>query len=139
LVPPVRTFHTNLVLELGGATLELHHLPGHTRDTVVGFIPEWGMFLAGDAVENPFPFLNPGTPIEAWAERLEDWSSRLESTVENPIVVPSHGPIGGAELLRENIEYLQDLLGGRVPSIPGNLTRFYRETHKKNQALARQG
>ena len=138
LVPPSRTFESSLTLELGGATLELHHLPGHTPDTVVGFIPEWGLFLAGDAVETPFPFLNPGTPAQAWGESLEDWSHRLETTGMDSIVIPSHGPIGGPELLRENARYLQDLLTGRPPSIPEDLTEFYRETHDANQALVRQ-
>ena len=137
LVAPTRTFRTGLTLELGGVTLELHHLPGHTRDTVVGFIPEWGIFLAGDAVETPFPFLNPGNPIEPWAKGLEGWSERLGATEAPWTVVPSHGSVGGPELLLENARYLRALLAGRLPSIPLDLTRFYRETHAANQALAR--
>jgi glyoxylase-like metal-dependent hydrolase (beta-lactamase superfamily II) len=139
LVPPTRSFQTDLTLELGGVTLELHHLPGHTSDSVVGFVPEWGIFLAGDAVETPVPFLNPGNPIEPWAKSLEDWSERLENTEVTSIVIPSHGRLGGPELLRETAGYLRDLLAGRPPSITENLTQFYRETNAANQALARQG
>jgi glyoxylase-like metal-dependent hydrolase (beta-lactamase superfamily II) len=137
LLPPTRTFRATLTMELGGVTLELHHLPGHTPDSVVGFLPEWGILLAGDAVETPLPFLNPGSPIEPWAESLEDWSERLEKAEEPSIVIPSHGQIGGPELLRENAGYLRKLLAGRDPGIREGLNPFYRETHASNQAVAR--
>jgi glyoxylase-like metal-dependent hydrolase (beta-lactamase superfamily II) len=139
LVPPTRTFQTRMTVELGGANLELHHLPGHTPDTLVGFIPEWRVFLAGDAAEMPFPFLNPGNPIEPWVKRLESWSDELETEEPPTIVVPSHGQIGGPELLRKNARYLKDLLAGRPPSIPETLAPFYAETDQANLALARQG
>jgi len=137
LLPPTRTFQTTLTMELGGVTLELHHLPGHTPDSVVGFLPEWGILLAGDAVETPLPFLNPGSPIEPWAKSLEDWSERLEKTGKPSIVIPSHGQLGGPELLRENAGYLRDLLAGREPGIKEELSPFYRETHASNQAVVR--
>ena len=136
LVAPTRTFQTSLTLELGGVTLEVHSLPGHTPDSAVGFVPEWGILLAGDAVETPLPFLNPGSPIERWVEGLENWSNRLEKADEPSIVIPSHGQVGGSELLRENARYLRDLLAGREPTILEDLTQFYRETHAANQALA---
>ena len=138
LMPPTRTFAALLTVELGGITLELHHLPGHTPDTIVGLVPEWGLFLPGDAVETPLPFLNPGTPIGSWAESLEGWSHRLGRAGTEPVVVPSHGPIGGLELLRENSCYLRDLRAGRTPPIPETLTPFYAETHTTNQTVARQ-
>jgi len=56
LVPPTHVFETTQPFDLGEATLTLHHLPGHTRDSIMGFVPEWGVLLAGDSVEAPFPF-----------------------------------------------------------------------------------
>lgn len=123
-------------LFLGGITLEIHSLPGHTPDTVVGWVPEWGIFLAADAVELPLPFLNPGSPLRDWVDGLEGWLDRLEGSREAPLVVPSHGPLGGPNLLRANIRYLRDLLAGRVPTVDPDLTPFYRETHRANLAEA---
>lgn len=78
LVPPTRTFRERLDLDLGGVTLELHSLPGHTPDTIVGVLPEWGILLGGDAVEDPLPYLNAGVFLEEWAEGLEGWAGRLD-------------------------------------------------------------
>lgn len=162
LVPPTRSFRNRLTLDLGGVTLELHSLPGHTPDTIVGCLPEWGVLLGGDAVEAPLPFLNPGSPVKAWAGKLETWAKALDdwnqpfhetaSILEQgratpglpastppfpPIVIPSHGPVGGTGLLRANARYLRDLADGREPELPGELTAFYRETHAANRVLAR--
>lgn len=133
LTPPDRVFRERLRLELGGLALELHSLPGHTPDSIVGFVPGWGLFLAGDAVETPVPFLTRDSGPMAWAEALERWASRLE----NSLVVPSHGPLGGAELLRDNASYLTALAEGRVPSLPMGMTPFYRETHAANVEIVR--
>ena len=138
LVAPTLTFQDSLTLDLGGVTLEIRSLPGHTHDSAVGFVPEWGIFLAGDVVETPLPFLNPDSPINRWKRGLEAWLHRLEGAEDPPVVIPSHGKIGGLELLRENIRYLADLLEGTVPTIPDDLTQFYRETHAQNLILARE-
>jgi len=147
LVPPTRTFKERLTLDLGGLTLELHALPGHTPDSIVGFIPEWGVLLGGDAIENPLPFLNKESRIEVWARGLETWAPVLEletsgaPTLEpapsHPTVIPSHGPPGGPELLRANAVYLRSLAGDGEPILPADLSPFYRETHATNQRLAR--
>ena len=73
LVPPTRTFETTLTLDLGGVTLELHHLPGHTRDCIVAFVPELGVLLGGDTCEDPLPVVHETSPLGVWlggAERL---------------------------------------------------------------------
>ena len=162
LVPPTRTFRTRLTLDLGDVTLDLHALPGHTSDTIVGHVPEWGLLLGGDAVEDPLPFLNPGARVMEWARGLEGWAGRLEESApahreeDRPdprggtgpgtragtsppaaLVVPSHGPVGGTGLLRANARYLRDLAAGKEPELTGSLTRFYRETHEANRILAR--
>jgi glyoxylase-like metal-dependent hydrolase (beta-lactamase superfamily II) len=115
-------------LELGNITVHLHHLPGHTPDCLVAFIPEWGVLLAGDTVETPLPVINVNSPIDQWITGLKKWES--DERVQH--VIPSHGKIGGRELLRQNIEYLENLLTGIPPDVPSGLDDFYRETHEKN-------
>jgi glyoxylase-like metal-dependent hydrolase (beta-lactamase superfamily II) len=155
LVPPTRTFRRRTTLELGGITLEMHSLPGHTPDTIVGYIPQWNILLGGDAVEHPLPFLNSGSGIEGWVRGLERWAARLEAAGKGaaegnlggkepglvpplPVVIPSHGPVGGPHLLRTNARYLRELAAGREPELPPGLTPFYRETHAANLVLARE-
>lgn len=136
LIPPTRGFPGKQALALGGITLELHALPGHTPDTIVGFIPEWGILLAGDAVETPLPFLNPGSPLEEWASSLDQWAERLDGCDPAATVIPSHGKIGGPALLKENANYLRAIGSGRDPEVPSEMDSFYRETHENNVVLA---
>jgi glyoxylase-like metal-dependent hydrolase (beta-lactamase superfamily II) len=128
LVPPTVTFEHELRLDLGNVTLHLCHLPGHTLDCIVGFIPQWGALLAGDTVETPLPVINAGSSVEEWIAGLQRWEQ--DDRVQH--VIPSHGIIGGRELLRQNIDYLQDLRDGISPNISENLDEFYRETHRNN-------
>lgn len=157
LVPPTGTVREGQKLGLGGISVEFHSLPGHTPDSIVGFCPESGVLLAGDAVEAPLPFLNPGSPLDVWARHLDRWRQRLEgwrlgssddsglrpeAALEHerresgPLVIPAHGPPGGPELLGANAAYLRALQAGAEPEVPGELSPFYRETHENNRALA---
>jgi len=137
LCHPSRTFDTDIELDLGGACLHLRHLPGHTLDSVVGHVPEWGLFLAGDAVESPVPFLNPESPLPTWVAGLERWHRELGEAETAPVVIPSHGPVGGLELLESTLDYLEALLAGEVPQVPDRMSPFYRSTHERSLALAR--
>ena len=143
LVSPTRTVADRLpdregsTIDIGGLEIELHPLPGHTSDSIVCFIPEWGVLLGGDSVETPLPFLNAGSPLRTWSEALTGWAERLEASPNPAIVIPSHGRVGGPELLRENALYLDSLLAHKEPNLAEHLTPFYRETHGNNMALAR--
>ena len=128
LVPPNLTFTSALSLDLGGITLELHHIPGHTRDSIVGWIPAWGVLLGGDAIETPLPVVNHARLVEGWLKALESWQqvNRLSRAI------PSHGSLDGRESLDQTVAYLRALTGDRQFNLPRKLDNFYRETHQKN-------
>jgi glyoxylase-like metal-dependent hydrolase (beta-lactamase superfamily II) len=128
LVAPTETFTSERSLDLGGLTLTLHHLPGHTPDCIVGFIPERGMLLAGDTVETPCPVVPPASPLTAWISELNRWAA--DARVRT--VVPAHGPVGGRDLLRQTVAYLEGLRSGTPIEPQGPLSAFYRETHQQN-------
>ena len=128
LVAPTTTFDRERTEPLGALTIELHHLPGHTPDSIVGFIPERGMLLVGDAAETPLPVVPPGSPLEAWIAGLERW----ERDPRVRTVVPAHGTVGGREILARNLEYLSRLRDRRPVEVAEPLTDFYRETHRSN-------
>lgn len=133
LIPPAQMLQESLSLDLGGLTLELHHLPGHTADCLAGFLPEWGILLAGDTIETPLPVVNEESPLEEWIAGLQRWAN--EARVHT--VIPSHGEIGGRETIQHTIDYLQSLLRGAAgESLPG-LAAFYRATHAENMRRAR--
>ncbi|EKD38312.1 MAG: beta-lactamase protein [uncultured bacterium] len=128
LIPPTTTFAREQAISLGESTLFLHHLPGHTPDSIVGFLPDEGVLLAGDAVETPLPQVPAECDLVEWIEELGRWQKdpRLRT------VIPSHGAVGGPEILTQNIAYLRRLLKGEIMAIPTTLSTFYRETHLAN-------
>lgn len=134
LVPPQMVFSGQLHLDLGGLTLELHHLPGHTRDCLVGFIPQWGVLLAGDTLETPLPVVNEDSPLALWIEGLARWQG--DERVKT--VIPAHGETGDRQLIARNIAYLRSLIDGReYDDLPAIMSAFYHDTHAKNKIYAR--
>ncbi len=133
LVPPMMTFGGQMQFDLGDVTLELHHLPGHTLDCIVGFIPEWGVLLAGDTVETPLPVVNEDSPVEQWISLLEHW----EKDERIKTVIPAHGEIGDRTLFTRNIAYLKTLLNGGDFDLPVIMQPFYHETHATNVEYTR--
>ena len=133
IVPPTITFTEFMDIDLGGLTLSIHHLPGHTADEAVVHLPEAGFLFAGDAAEWPIPTTTEG-PLGPWAAALRRWAARNDVRT----VVPSHGPIGDARLLRDNASYLDALLAD--PDVhwePPGIMPFYVEAHRTNAAVAR--
>lgn len=128
LVPPDMAFASRLSLDLGALTLQLHHVPGHTSDSIVGWIPEWGVLLGGDAIETPLPVVNNAQLLAGWLAALESWQMR--ENLERSIA--SHGSLDGRESLDQTVDYLRALSGDRKFKLPRKLDDFYRETHQKN-------
>jgi len=133
IVPPTITFSEFMDIDLGGMTLSIHHLPGHTADEAVVHLPEAGFLFAGDAAEWPIPTTEVG-PLRPWADALRMWAARDDVRT----VVPSHGPVSDAQLLHDNAAYLDALLAD--PDVfwePPDVMPFYQEAHRKNAAIAR--
>lgn len=129
LIPPDLTFSQSLTLDLGGLTLQLHHLPGHTADSLVAFVPERGLLLAGDTAEAPLPCVDwEDASLDRWIAGLQRWRDDARVTM----VLPSHGPAGGRESLDVTLWYLAALREGREPAVPAQMASFYRETHQAN-------
>ena len=133
VLPPTMTFAQSLTLDLGGLTVELHALPGHTTDCIVAWIPQWRVLLAGDTIETPLPYLNAESVafLPQWISALETWNANDQIRV----VVPSHGAVGDRALISHNIDYLRALQTAQPWEIPAESTRFYVDTHAKNQSL----
>lgn len=132
LIPPIITFNPSLTVDLGGLKVELHHLPGHTEDCLVAWIPQWRVLLAGDTIETPLPYLNTESVVllPAWMSALDKWNAASPT-----IVIPAHGEVGDCSLVERNLAYLRALQAGQPPAVPADMTTFYTETHANNQAL----
>lgn len=92
LVIPDETFTTWRQLDLGDRVVELIHPGrGHTGGDLVVRVPDAGVLLAGDLVEESAPpaFGDDSFPLE-WAETLE---TVLALTAAATVVVPGHGAL----------------------------------------------
>jgi glyoxylase-like metal-dependent hydrolase (beta-lactamase superfamily II) len=78
--------------------------PAHTRGDQLVWLPEQRVLFAGDLVENRFFPILPDADAHGsdWIALLE----RLEGT-EPATVVPGHGAVGDAGLVRQVREYLE--------------------------------
>jgi glyoxylase-like metal-dependent hydrolase (beta-lactamase superfamily II) len=128
LRPPDVTFSERLAIDAGGFSIVLHHLPGHKRDCIVAHVPEHGLLLGGDTIEDPIPLLDDG-PLGAWSAALRAWAARTDVHT----VIPSHGPVSGTELLVRNADYLDSLRDGPAGwEPPPDAAPFYERAHARN-------
>jgi glyoxylase-like metal-dependent hydrolase (beta-lactamase superfamily II) len=127
LRPATITFDGFLQFDLGGVHLELSALPGHVHDQIVAYVPEYRLFFAADAAEDPIPLVAEG-PVAPWARALHEWARKART------VVPAHGAIAGPELLERNAAYLEGLLNEPRRAIPDlvGAPAFYRRAHRRN-------
>jgi glyoxylase-like metal-dependent hydrolase (beta-lactamase superfamily II) len=89
ILPPNRTFAADTELDLGGRSVVLHHPGrGHTGADAVVDVPDAGVTVAGDLVEQGAPpSFGDAYPLE-WPVTLTGLLPRLGA-----VVVPGHGDV----------------------------------------------
>jgi glyoxylase-like metal-dependent hydrolase (beta-lactamase superfamily II) len=91
ILPPNRTFDADVELELGGRVVAVHHPGrGHTDHDAVVDVPDAGVTIVGDLVEE-------GTPPSFGDAYPLDWPATLTGLLPRlrPVVVPGHGDVVG--------------------------------------------
>lgn len=128
LIPP-NIIIKDAAIDLGGVSVTLHPLPGHTKDCLVAHIPEWGVLLAGDTVETPLPVMSKTKKLlPGWIDALSGWAAN--DAVQT--VIPAHGLIGGRAVIKHTLRYLKALRDGKSPDVPETMDDFYTKTHARN-------
>ena len=112
LVLPNRTFEGSLDLTVGSIAVELRQVEIHSHDGTVLFVPETGLLLAGDTLEDPITYVSE-------ADRLAEHLVDLERMAGWPIgrILPNHGSFEAIErggydksLIAATQAYVQKLL-----------------------------
>ncbi len=85
-VGPNRTYSSRQRLRRAGRTIDLVHYAGHTRGDTVVWLPEEGVAITGDLLDD-LPYVGHGYPTS--------WRTALDSLRDMPIVstIPGHGPV----------------------------------------------
>ena len=103
-IHPEITFSDKLTVNLGHLTLELYHIPGHTRGSLCVYVVEEKVLIAGDTITSGMPpFMGHGN-ISQWMGTLT-WMKDLDID----ILVPGHGEICGKDQINKLLEYLASL------------------------------
>lgn len=114
---PTVTFGDRLSFADDDETVHLIHTPGHSEDSIVVFLPRARLLFAGDTVEWPLPNLARRGGTEHWVRTL-----RQLKQLPADLIVPSHGPAMGKEIVDANERYLLGLAGaaadGRGRGVP---------------------
>ncbi|QIN78504.1 MBL fold metallo-hydrolase [Rubrobacter marinus] len=102
---PTVTFEDGMQLHLGDVTVELMHLPGHTGNSLVAYLPERGVLFSGDNVcEAGLPSFQDAD-VGAWFEALD----RIAG-LDFEFLVPGHGEVGTKETVETFRDHARDLV-----------------------------
>jgi len=88
LVMPTTTYDTEMDLVLGGTVLELRHLDIHSYDETAILLPQSGVLLCGDTLEDTVTYV---TEPERLAAHLGDLDRMATWTFE--AILPNHGTL----------------------------------------------
>lgn len=104
---PDRTVHTGAALDLGGRPVQLLHLGrGHTAGDLVVLVPDAGVVVAGDLVEEGGPpMFGDGYPLE-WPQTVAELLRHIGT---GSVVVPGHGAVVDRGYVRAQHEELTAL------------------------------
>ena len=131
LVLPTTLFEQRLCLETPNLQVELVEFEIHTRDATVIYLPQAGILLAGDTVEDTVTYVSEPDRLESHVGELE----RMRGLGATRIL-PNHGSresiaSGGyaATLIDATQRYIQDLLltGGEPLEEQNDLRAFVAE------------
>jgi len=107
LKPPTLLFNKDMIFDDGKHRVELRHFGvAHTRGDGFAWLPKDRILFTGDAcVNGPYNFMGDGDSGE-WVKTLE-----AARQLRPKVVCPGHGPMGGAEILDNQIAYFTALRG----------------------------
>jgi glyoxylase-like metal-dependent hydrolase (beta-lactamase superfamily II) len=98
---PSVTFGDRLTYVGEDETVHLIHTPGHSEDSIVVYVDKAGVLLAGDTLEWPLPTFTQRDCRVPWVRTL-----RQLKQLPAEVIVPSHGPVMGKELIEANERYI---------------------------------
>ncbi len=127
LDPPDRTFATEITIEIGGRPVDLRYLGrAHTDNDIAIVVPDSGVVLAGDLLENgATPYFGDGWPMD-WP----DTADRLAALVPaDGTVVPGHGDHAGRAFALDQARAIRTLTE--------LATRIWRDELSLDEAIAR--
>lgn len=115
--PPTRTFTDELTLHLGGHTIRLLHIPGHTAPQTAVHLPEEGVVFTGDNIFHRVKtFIQEADPWQ-WLTALQ----RI-GELDAAVIVPGHGEPCDRSYLATQAEIITHWIGAVEDFVRRGLT-----------------
>ncbi|RJO69662.1 MAG: MBL fold metallo-hydrolase [Myxococcales bacterium] len=119
-------------LDLAEEALTIFPSPGHTPDGLSVFDRRDKTLVAGDALEWPVPFIDPGPPMPDLETYIATLNRYLHLAPD--VVIASHASPAGLELIAQNLSYLESLRDGTRYEPRGPNDERFDAYHKANLA-----
>jgi glyoxylase-like metal-dependent hydrolase (beta-lactamase superfamily II) len=140
LKPPTLLFDGEMIFEDGKHRVELRHFGiAHTHGDGFAWSPKERILFTGDAcVNGPYNFMGDGDTGE-WVKTLS-----AARKLQPKIICPGHGPMGGPELLDNQIAFITELRkevkklvdAGMKPEEVKAAASLIKESLRKNDKIA---
>lgn len=103
-VYPTETIsESRMKLPLGSREIEIIHAPGHTPDSIVAYLKDERVIIAGDAVmELPFVWFGD-------SNTLIDSLRKIRSIDERAMIIQGHGEICSIKKIDDDIRYIESV------------------------------
>jgi cyclase len=124
LVPPSLTYTDRLTIFLGEQEIQLIHMPGHTPNQTVVWVPKERVMMAGGNLSNEIMPAMWGSEILNWLEALDGMAA-----LEPEYIVPVHGDVADLAYLRTFKQLLEAWIGDVRDAIAKGWTK--EETAKR--------
>ncbi|MCR5795930.1 MAG: MBL fold metallo-hydrolase [Solobacterium sp.] len=113
----IRTFVPDQVFDLGGSSIVMLAMPGHTRGSHAVLFREKRIVLFGDACNSAaFMQLNECTTIREYRESLIRFKNKYEDEYDSVLYSHPHN-YGDKTILDESIALCEDIIEGRDDSL----------------------
>ena len=149
--PPNLIFDDRIVIYLDQLKLELINTVIHSRDSIIGYLPQLKLLIAGDTLEDPLPYIDE---VEDLPDHINNIGKLKKIDIKR--IIPSHGNKrryyeGGYDktLVNANYAYLSGIMSQiKNKDIPGEsvgdcygpfgeIRESYRSIHRANLDLVR--
>jgi glyoxylase-like metal-dependent hydrolase (beta-lactamase superfamily II) len=91
------------VITLGGLRIRLLHTPGHTPDSIIAWLEDEHVIIAGDAVME-LPYIGYGE-----SQALVKSLRRIQSLDKRAKIIQGHGRVCTPEKLKDDVSYIENV------------------------------
>ncbi len=108
LIFPQITFSNSLTLDMG-FNIEIHNMPGHSFDSIIVYLPEEKILIAGDTILNS-DGIKLALPYFYWGDiDLLCYSLEKIGMYDIELIIPGHGVQVTPDKIRFDLTYLNNL------------------------------